>query len=44
MVVPWTVKSWLYVSGLRRRWFGSASCVRITRAMRPDVKKKKKAV
>ena len=44
MVVPWTVKSWLYVSGLSSCWFGSASWVRMTSAMRPDVKKKKKAV
>ena len=31
IVVPWVVKIWLYLSGLRKLLFGRASCVRISK-------------
>ncbi len=44
IVVPWMVKSWLYVSGFRNWTPGTASSVLIRRAKMPPRTKKLKAV
>jgi hypothetical protein len=43
MIVPCIVKSWLYVSGRRRSFAGTASWVRMRRARMPASTKKRNA-
>ena len=44
IVVPCIVKIWLYCSGVRNVFCGSASWMRMSSAMTPPTRKKKKVV